>query len=255
MSDHKRRSRQIVSTILAVTLVLGASVLQAEAADPLLVKDINPGPAWSAPYQLRNVDGTLFFTANDGAIGFELWKSDGTKDGTVLVKDIQAGPAGSGAGAVTALNSTLLLSAKGGATGFELWKSDGTEAGTVLVKDINPGPADSTPSELTVVNGTVFFQANFSGIGIELWKTDGTAAGTVLVKDVNPGAASSLPIELTDVNGTLFFRADDGLPGVGNHRELWKSDGTAAGTVMVKNIRPDPPGSHPLSLTNLDGTL
>ncbi len=142
MSDHNRRSRQIVSTVFVVTLVLGASVLQAEAADPLLVKDINPGPAWSAPFQLRTVDGTLFFAANDGAIGFELWKSDGTEAGTVLVKDIQAGPASSASGAATDLNSTLLLSAKGGASGFELWKSDGTEAGTVLVKDINPGPAD-----------------------------------------------------------------------------------------------------------------
>ena len=32
--------------------------------------------------------GTLYFRATDGAHGFELWKSDGTPDGTQMVKDI-----------------------------------------------------------------------------------------------------------------------------------------------------------------------
>lgn len=53
------------------------------------------------------------------------------------------------------------------------------------------------------------------------------------VKDINPGSTnSSTPTNLFDFNGTLFFRATDGTNGV----ELWKSDGTEAGTVMVKDI-------------------
>ena len=56
-----------------------------------------------------------------------------------------------------------------------------------------------------------------------------------LVKDINPGSASfRLPASLTNVGGTLFFSADDGTHG----SELWKSDGTAAGTVLVKDINP-----------------
>ena len=54
-----------------------------------------------------------------------------------------------------------------------------------------------------------------------------------MVKDIRPGTSGSFPDRLTDVAGTLFFRADDGT----NGNELWKSDGTASGTVMVKNIR------------------
>ena len=47
-------------------------------------------------------------------------------------------------------------------------------------------------------------------------------------------ARAPVPRNLTNVNGTLFFAADDGTNGC----ELWKSDGTAAGTVLVKDIRP-----------------
>src|SRR5205807_5582603 len=90
----------------------------------------------------------------------------------------------------------------------------------------------------------------------ELWKSDGTAAGTALVKDINPGSAygfpaSSSPNNLTAVGGTLFFSANDGT----NGKELWKSDGTAAGTVLVKDINPGIADSYPSALTAADGPL
>ena len=54
------------------------------------------------------------------------------------------------------------------------------------------------------------------------------------------------------INGTLYFVAGDFLHG----DELWKSDGTAAGTVMVKDIAPPGSGSSgPEDLTNVSGTL
>ena len=51
------------------------------------MKDIN-GTGSSNPGWLTNVNGTLFFLANDGVNGTELWKSDGTEAGTDFVKDI-----------------------------------------------------------------------------------------------------------------------------------------------------------------------
>src|SRR5262245_17615654 len=72
-----------------------------------------------------------------------------------------------------------------------------------------------------------------------------------LVKDINPGPASSTPFLFANVNGVLFFAANDGVHG----RELWKSDGTAAGTVLVKDIDPGPVSSLPFNLINVNGVL
>ena len=129
---------------------------------------------------------------DDGTTGRELWKSDGTEEGTVLVKDIVAGSGSSLPYNWTAtdVNGTAFFTAcSSGDQVFgdcELWRSDGTEGGTALVKDIFPG-GSSSPGSLTNVNGMLFFAANDGVGGRELWKSDGTEIGTVLVKDIRPG--------------------------------------------------------------------
>ena len=227
------------------------------AAGTVCVADINPGyfsttgPVSSSPGNLTNVNGTLFFTADDGSSGVELWKSDGTAAGTVRVADLIPGSAGSSPSFLTNLNGTLFFAAFDYAKGSELWKSDGTAAGTVRVADIIPGSGSSSPRNLTNVNGTLFFTANDGSSGYELWKSDGTALGTKRVADINSGSGSSGPFNLTSVNGTLFFTANDGSSGI----ELWKSDGTALGTKRVSDINPGPGGSGPFNLTSVNGTL
>jgi ELWxxDGT repeat protein len=225
------------------------------AAGTVMVEDIDPGSAGSNPSGLTNVNGTLFFQANDGVHGAELWRSDGTAAGTRMVKDIDPGSAGSNPSGLTNVNGTLFFSATNGVKGTELWRSNGTAAGTAMVKDILPGAGDSFPSNLTNVNGTLFFAANNGVKGEELWRSNGTAAGTLMVKDIAPGSNSSVPTNLTNVSGVLFFEATDGVAAHGV-RQLWRSNGTAAGTVLVKDI--DPTNTLPELMffaVNANGTL
>src|SRR5262249_48889670 len=148
------------------------------------------------------VNGTVYFAADDGARGVELWKSAGTAAGTVLVKDINTRPAppapmpffgqpqapSSFPSHFTAVNNAVYFVADDGAHGQALWKSDGTPGGTVLVKDVFPDEAPlpgqqpfSTYGNLTAFQGALYFTTTTSGGGGGLWKSDGTAAGTVLV--------------------------------------------------------------------------
>ncbi|MBI3386224.1 MAG: hypothetical protein HY027_00640 [Deltaproteobacteria bacterium] len=182
------------------------------------------------PRQFTAVNGTLFFVADDDIHGFELWKSDGTPEGTVMLRDIREGEEGSDAEGLTAVDGLLFFFADDGIHGQELWRSDGTSSGTVMVKDIQPGPLGSTvvgfPTiETASIGGTFFFFAN----GSQLWRSDGSEIGTVAVKDIPlpqfPSGATFAG--LTNVNDRLFF-----LGGF----ELWTSDGTEAETRMVSKF-------------------
>ena len=167
-----------------------------------MVKDIRDGYSGSSPgplqygiYSMAIMDDNLYFHANDGVHGVELWKSDGTEAGTVMVKDINSGYSSSGAGStgITVIGNTLYFQANDGTNGAELWKSDGTADGTVMVKDIRSGSSGSGIMYLTAVGNTLYFRANDGTHGAELWKSDGTEAGTVMVKDIWSGTSSGSP--------------------------------------------------------------
>ncbi len=101
------------------------------------------------------------------------------------------------------------------------------------------------PGTLTDVNGKLFFVSHLG----EITTSDGREQGT---KAIKPGAAGFSPRNLTDVGSTLFYSASDVAAG---GFELWKSDGTAAGTGLVKDIRPGDAGSALGELTDVGGTL
>jgi ELWxxDGT repeat protein len=178
------------------------------------------------------VNSTLYLSVYDSTRGRELWKSDGTAAGTSFLKSIMPGVEGSYPSAGIDLGGFLYFAAYD-AGGRELWRSDGTPAGTVRVRDIEPGAESSHPADMTEVNGTLYFTAQDAVHGRELWKV-APGESPVLVKDVFPGSGHSAPKRLENIGGVLYFRANDGTTGY----ELWRSDGTAIGTTLVKDIRP-----------------
>jgi ELWxxDGT repeat protein len=123
--------------------------------------------------------------------------------------------------------------------GKELWATDGTTAGTIRYKTLN------AISDLTMVGSTLYFVGDSDNSGRELWKCTGPPPNISLVKQIAPGAAGSDPRELTDVNGTLYF--------VANGSQLWKSNGTDAGTMMIKTFLSS--NDTPAGLTNVNGIL
>jgi ELWxxDGT repeat protein len=238
-----------------------------DAAGTVLVK------AGVFPDRMVNVNGALLFRGYSNANFYELWKSDGTDAGTVMVKDINPGTGEGNPNLLTNVNGTLYFTADEPATGTQLWKSDGTAAGTVLVQNISPGTSDSTPGSFSNVNGVLYFNANNDTNGAELWQSNGTLAGTFMIQDIAPGYLSGNPTQITNANGAIYFVANNnelwkrvgtsaalrvkgslfpkqltfvnglnllffmGWDAV-NGNKLWVSDGTVAGTAMVKDIRP-----------------
>src|SRR5207247_931763 len=103
----------------------------------------------SSPSGFTAFNNELYFSANNGGNGFELWKvrADGS---VVLVHDIDPGAASSFPSGFTVLNTALYFSADDGPHGTELWKVQG-DGSVVQSFDIVPGGGSSFPSGFTVL--------------------------------------------------------------------------------------------------------
>ncbi|HRE88128.1 MAG TPA: hypothetical protein PK095_03225, partial [Myxococcota bacterium] len=198
---------------------------------------------------------TMIFAAQDPTYGRELWKTDGTVAGTVLLKDINTTAVGASSNPVALVAvgpNHVFFRADDGINGLELWRTDGTAAGTVLVTDIAPGVDPSTPNFITSLDGTriVFAAMASPASGIELWTattTSSPASPATLLKELHTTAnISSSPQSFALMGGKLYFQASDTLLG----RELFVTDGTTAGTTLVKDVRSDGHAT-PASLTLL----
>ncbi len=227
------------------------------AMGTFLLKDITPGSSGSSPANFYVINGGLMFTALNSS-GSELWRTDGTAAGTVMVKDLNPG---NGAGvnstatAFAVLNGILYFSGNDGSSGPEPARSDGTAAGTYVITDLNLGTTGSAPGSLLTWSGRVYMQATNGATGAELFATDGTAGGTVLVKDVRTGTLGSSPTNFTAASAGLFFTANEGTTAPETGTELWITDGTTAGTTLVRDINPNTASSSPSSLFTYGGTL
>ncbi|HUM45613.1 MAG TPA: hypothetical protein PLD84_01720 [Chitinophagales bacterium] len=200
--------------------------------------DLNPGTASSFPSRLLFFNNELYFVANDGINGNELWKTNGTLSGSVkLTASPVSSPVFAG-GKLAAYNGKVYFPFDDGIHGSELWSTDGTTAGTHMVKDIGANSISTSPTDFFIFNNLLYFTGEAPIDTRALYVTDGSEAGTQMVFNCNEGGCSGF----TTFNNALFFISDDAVFSQPN-LELYKSDGTPAGTQLFKEINPNSSGA------------
>jgi len=280
--------------------------------------EIAPQSANANPESLVAMGDLVFFTADDGVHGTELWRSDGSEEGTLLLKDIASGEMSSNPEWLTVVGDTLyFVTSTADRFSEELWKSDGTEAGTTSLGNLSIATTNvSSIGDLLIIEEfleldvllfalrgdevepvyftpshdyPVEFQRDAYALSFnKLYRSDGTTEGTGLVATFDNSVAwtamrrstdellffrsnesSTSPMQLWASDGSeqqphlireftsissdsialgdlLYFNADDGIHG----DELWQSDGTPAGTVMVQDVNLSAESSNRLTVVD-----
>lgn len=192
------------------------------------------------------IGDNMFFTATSKTSGDELYISDGTAAGTKLVKDINPETADASPRYLVALNGKLYFQADDGTNGVELWESDGTEAGTKMVADVYPGSESSAPDMLTVLDSKILFRATTAASSADAKKWmhiyDPATQTATLVSEIQArveGDATIPRIQVDNKHNVAYFIGEP----VGENQEVYKTDGTAAGTGKIKDITPEDLGS------------
>jgi len=202
----------------------------------LLLKDINPGTTGSEPKAWTLLNNKIIFLADDGAHGMELWITDGTTGGTTLLKDCRPGTGDAlllSNSQLDIVNNQLLFLASPSAQLFDtdLWKSDGTEAGTSIYHDF-----DSNPYLISKTPDALYY---FSGSN-KLFKTTGLAGGTSIVNDfsadINEFHFKDCSAITLAGRSIFYLGTFNGPSSYGG--EYWVTDGTQAGTTVLKDINP-----------------
>ena len=206
----------------------------------------------SFPRELTTFDNSLYFVANDGIHGFELWSVSDHGTNQTLIDDLRPGNTSSSPEELTVVNGNLYFTADNG-SGRQLYAYNKS-----LQKPQSIVASGQNPKHLTDIGGTLYYSAK-SELGRELWRVDGDQAEFVM--DINPGTNSSSPNQFNLIErivknkkqSFLYFTADDGKRGF----ELWSLDLASKSAIpqRVSDIYSGPSSSDPRKLTNSDERL
>jgi ELWxxDGT repeat protein len=237
--------------LTGISSATGREIFRAPAGSftAALVKELKAGSGDLAPENLTAVGDTLFFNTYNSASGDRtLWATRGTAATTLALMPALGAPRGP-MFPTGELNGRLFFLNTDPFTGMEFWTSDGTAAGTALLRDIFPGTGDSMPLEAAAeLNGKLLFSADDGVHGTELWTYDRATGVAALAADLYPGQYGSSPQGLAVSGDVAYFTAS-----VGAGRELYATDGTAAGTRMVKDIAPGLGSSYASTFVRYNG--
>jgi ELWxxDGT repeat protein len=236
-----------------------------------LVKDIYPGVGvglnenFGSDYAILN--GVVYFTANNGTNGYELWRSDGTSLGTYMLKDLTTGSNGSNINSFCVFNNRVFFVYNSN----QIWSTNGTESDTVLfyssniikgltrvlnnlyffanyASDYDPhslyvtnsslstpqylgtwsGGLDSDITIRKVFNNEIYFVVQSPTGGKTIVKSNGTLSGTMYVKN----DLSLIDIDNVVVCGNYLYFTNNPS---GTIKQIWRTDGTDVGTFIIAN--------------------
>ena len=218
------------------------------------------------PSEMRVANGLMFFRGGSQTTGYELWRSDGTTNGTYLVKDIFPGnSSGLGTGSntrpyLTTFNNQLFFAASNGSDGRQLWRSDGASGGTVVVENVfNASSFPADPRGLIVFQGLLFFRMAKDAYGWEWFSSDGSSISEAPVVDVNPGPGSgigdlqsSFSSDQVVAGDSLYFTGFDPSVGI----ELWHITGSAGEvTPQIVGVTRPGAGLFQIGFTGVQGRV
>lgn len=256
-----------------------------------LVKDIRASTSSSLLSGFVSYNSKLYLKATDGVVGSELWSSDGTTAGTSIVADFNPGSVNFNPTNLTPFNGKLYFSGLTATYGSEMYSFDGSSIS--IAADIKAGTAASAPGYILTMGGNLYFRAQeatsttyrlykmnssnaynivdntlLCGLSataygnqlifnagttsgsLQLYTTDGST--TSLLKTINSSATPSISeLYTAPTLNKVFFQATDGT----NGKELWITDGTTTGTVMLADINSGSGDSSPANFYEYNGKV
>jgi ELWxxDGT repeat protein len=175
------------------------------------------------------MNGLLYFVAQDSYYNDELWVTDGTQQGTHLVKEINP-YGGAGISGLHKVGNHLVFSATTDSGDvwatktYDLYVSDGTAQGTFMLADLNEWSGDFLTGSRVISFNNKFVFCSSSHVMV----TDGTISGT---NQLSPITQYAQGFGYCEMNGKVYFAINQN-----NSIEIWSTDGSAPGTMMAMNL-------------------
>lgn len=195
------------------------------------------------PGAFTELNSVTYFVAQTDSHGKELWRTDGTQDGTYMVQDLHTGSRSGIGSELIAYNGAVYFRGNTDTRGTALWRLENEQNGPEFVINVrNLDTDNSGPSDFFTLNGDLFFHALAAasappGYVGRIFRTDGTAEGTQQAFALNPYGSDAYMNEITLFDGRYFFPGATGTVAQGGYGyELAVTNGTEIGTYMVADI-------------------
>ncbi|HBL27701.1 MAG TPA: hypothetical protein DD490_12760, partial [Acidobacteria bacterium] len=189
------------------------------------------------PGLLREIDGSVYFTADEGTSGREIWRTDAAATSPRPVTRFANASPFVGTWSIEKLGNRLLFGANDGLNGLRLWTTDGRPESTAPLTGC-PGGCPLLASDTVLVRSgpDILFKSSQGTVcglleqpGNDLWASDGTGAGTRRLADFCPCCLVSGIRPFRGGNLFALQESDTSDP------DLWVSDATPRGTRLLRS--------------------